>query len=179
MRWMVGATAGLAIAGAAQAEVTEQAAQGFQIRHVAEIAAPPARVWDALVQPSLWWEPNHTWSGQARNLRIEARPGGCFCEDLPGGGAAHMSVVQVQRDKQLNLYGALGPLSTEGVAGGMVIKLTPAGQGTRLEMTYTVGGFAKGGLQKWPGPVDMVLGTQFRRLERYVETGNPAATAPR
>ena len=67
------------------------AAHGFSIRHVVEVAAPPARVWDALIQPGRWWDPAHTWSGEARNLRIEPRPGGCFCEDLPDGGVRHMA----------------------------------------------------------------------------------------
>jgi uncharacterized protein YndB with AHSA1/START domain len=169
---MIGAAAAMA-ATAAQAEVTESAPHGFQVRHVVEVAAPPARVWDALVEPGRWWDPEHTWSGEARNLRIEAKPGGCFCEDLPDGGVLHMTVTYVKRGAQLDLYGALGPLHFEGVDGGMAIKLTPAGQGTRVEMTYTVGGFAKGGLQTWTGPVDGVLGTQFARLKRFVETGRP------
>ena len=47
-------------------------------------------------------------------------------------------------------------------------------------MTYTVGGFARGGMQKWTGPVDGVLGTQFARLERYVrDRARPEASAQR
>jgi uncharacterized protein YndB with AHSA1/START domain len=172
---MAAAAAGLAWAGAAHAEVTEQAAHGFQVRQVVEIAAPAAQVWDALIQPGRWWDPQHTWSGDARNLRIEPRAGGCFCETLPDGGVLHMTVAYVKRNAQLDLWGGLGPLHFEGVAGAMAIRLTPAGQGTRVEMTYTVGGFARGGLQKWSAPVDGVLGMQFARLERYVETGRPAA----
>ena len=175
MRWMMAALAAAALAGAARAEVTEQAPHGFQVRHVVEVSAPPARVWDALIQPGRWWDPEHTWSGAARNLRIEPRPGGCFCEDMPDGGIEHMRVVYVKRDAQLDLWGALGPLHFEGADGGMSIKLTAAGQGTRVEMTYTVGGFVTGGMQKWSPIVDTVIGTQFQRLGRYVETGNPAA----
>ena len=174
MRQVTGAAAALLMAGPAAAEVTEQAANGFRLRHVVEVSAPPARVWDALIQPGRWWDPEHTWSGQARNMRIEPRPGGCFCEDQPDGGVLHMTVIYVKRDAQLDLWGALGPLHFEGADGGMSIKLTPAGQGTRVEMTYTVGGFVVGGFQRWTPIVDQVLGTQFQRLERYVETGDPA-----
>ena len=178
MRWAMGTAAALVLAGDARAEVTEQAPHGFQVRHVVEVAAPPARVWDALIQPGRWWDPEHTWSGAARNLRIEPRPGGCFCEDIPGGGVLHMTVIYVKRDAQLDLWGALGPLHFTGADGGMSIKLAPAGQGTRVEMTYTVGGFDRGGLQKWTGPVDGVLETQFTRLKRYVETGSPSPPTP-
>jgi len=177
-RWLIGLAALVAASGA-RAEVTDSAPHGFQVRHVVSIAAPPAQVWQALLQPARWWDDEHTWSGSARNLRMEARAGGCFCEDLPDGGVLHMTVTYVKRDTQLDLYGALGPLHFEGLDGGMAIKLKPQGQGerqaTEVEMTYTVGGFAKGGLQRWTGPVDQVLGVQFPRLERYVETGNPAA----
>lgn len=174
-RWLAGVVLALAATGVAHAEVTETAPHGFQVRQVVEVAAPPARVWSALVEPARWWDPEHTWSGDAKNLRIEPKAGGCFCEDLPDGGVLHMTVVYVKRNAQLDLHGALGPLHFEGVDGGMIIKLTPRGEATTVEMTYTVGGFAKGGLEKWPAPVDGVLGTQFTRLKRYVETGSPSA----
>ena len=174
MRRLVIAAALAALAPAARAEVVEAAAAGFQVRHVVEIAAPPARVWEALIQPGRWWEPTHSWSGDpVANLTLDARPGGCFCETLPGGGAQHLTVVFVRPAQQLDLWGALGPLHTEGAAGGLSFRLAPSGAGSTLTVTYTVGGFAKGGLQSWAAPVDGVIGAQAARLERYVETGRP------
>lgn len=174
MRSAIAGVVILALAGlspVARAEVTESAPAGFQVRHVVEIAAPPARVWDALLQPARWWDSGHTWSGDAANLSLEPRAGGCFCETLPDGGVLHMTVTYVKRGAQLDLWGALGPLHLQGAAGGMVIKLLPGGDATRVELTYTVGGFAKGGLQTWASPVDAVIGAQVARLERYVEAG--------
>ena len=51
----------------------------------------------------------------AKNLSIDARPGGCFCEKLPnGGGVEHARVVYVAPREVLRLSGALGPLQGVG-----------------------------------------------------------------
>jgi hypothetical protein len=89
-----------------------------------------------------------------------------------------MRVTFIKPKQQLNLWGALGPLAMEGAAGGMTIKLDPAGAGaTKLTVTYTVGGYLTGGAETWAPIVDGVLKEQFGRLERYAETGS--ADAPK
>ncbi|MGZ8363865.1 MAG: SRPBCC family protein [Caulobacteraceae bacterium] len=177
--WIAGLAA-LAFGAAARAEVVDVQPQGFQIKETVEIAAPPARVWAALVEPGRWWSPKHSWSGDpVKNMTLEARPGGCFCEQTPGGGAKHLEVVFVDRDKQLDLWGALGPLHWEGAAGGMSIRLKAKdANDTTLTLTYTVGGYLTGGSQKWAPLVDGVLGEQTARLKRYVETGVADSAAP-
>src|ERR1044071_7404786 len=106
-------------AAPATAEVTTSE-QGFIVRNSATIAAPPAAVWAALVQPSRYWNPAHSYSGNGANLTIEPRAGGCFCEALPDGGSVeHLRVTMVQPNQLLRLSGALGPLGTEGLAGGL------------------------------------------------------------
>ena len=174
----IGVLGALAFARAAGAEVVDAQPNGFQVSSRAEIAAPPARVWAALLEVGRWWEPDHSYSGDpARNMTLEARPGGCFCERTSGGGVWHMTVAHVDAPKQLTLSGGLGPLASQGATGGLVFKLEPQGTGTVLTLTYTVGGYAKGGLQTWAAPVDQVLSTQVRRLEQYVETGRPGSAA--
>jgi hypothetical protein len=42
-------------------------------------------------------------------------------------------------------------------------------------MTYNVGGAADRPLSDWAPIVDETLGTQVRRLGRFLSTGNPAA----
>ncbi|MDI1365107.1 MAG: ATPase, partial [bacterium] len=44
---------------------------------------------------------------------------------------------------------------------------------TTLTLTYDVGGYLRGGLDKIAAPVDGVLGQQVLRLKRQVETGQP------
>jgi uncharacterized protein YndB with AHSA1/START domain len=164
------------LAASAPAAVTDSSSGGFSVRHTVEIDASAAEVYRALTkQVSRWWHPDHTFSGDAGNLRMEARGGGCFCEKLDGAGEVrHMAVVYADPGKMLRLSGGLGPLQQVAVAGSMTFTLTEAEGKTTLEFTYTVGGYRPGGLKEWAGAVDGVLGIQIQRLERYVETGTPA-----
>jgi uncharacterized protein YndB with AHSA1/START domain len=164
----------LAWAAAAHAEVVDAQAGGFEVRQSVHIAAPPARVYDALAHVGRWWDGAHTYSGDATHLTLEAIAGGCFCEALPdGGSAAHMRVVMAQPGKVLRLEGALGPLQRLGVSGHLTWALTPKDAGTDLVQLYDIGGYAKGGLAELAAPVDHVLSEQISRLKRYVETGTP------
>ncbi|WP_312161328.1 ATPase [Phenylobacterium sp.] len=159
------------VAGAARAEVADQGPAGFQIRHVVEIAAPPARVRAAALDIGKWWSSSHTYSGDAKNLSIDAS--GCFCETLPDGLVRHMSVVYSAPDA-LRMAGGLGPLATTGASGHLGLAFGKAADPDRtlLTLTYDVGGYARGGLaQTWAGPVDGVLGEQVARLKAHVETG--------
>ena len=57
----------------------------------------------------------------------------------------------------------------------MQIQLSPADGGTKVEVTYAVGGYLAVGLNTWAAPVDGVLKEQFTRLKNLVEHGDPAA----
>ena len=145
---------------------------GFTVRTQVSIRKSPAQVYDALVQVGQWWNSAHTYSGDAKNLSLDARPGGCFCERLPmGGGVEHMRVIYAAPGELLRLSGGLGPLQGLGVAGSMSMKLTPAGGGTTLELTYSVGGFSEGGFNQLAPAVSGVVTEQMNRLKSFVETG--------
>jgi hypothetical protein len=164
--------AGLLLAGAARAEVTDKSAAGFEVVEKATIAAPPGKVWFALMRPAHWWSPDHTWSKDAKNLSFD--PSGCFCERLKDGGVRHMMVVYADGATQLRLFGGLGPLQFTGASGHLGVTLKAAGSGTDVTMTYDVGGYAKGGLaETYAAPVDRVLDEQLARLKKSVETGKP------
>ena len=63
----------------------------------------------------LWWDSSHTFSGNAENLSIDDKAGGCFCENLENGGSVrHLEVVFVDPGKTLRMIGGLGPLSSDG-----------------------------------------------------------------
>src|SRR5262245_6649726 len=162
------------------AEIVSAGPSGFSLRHVAEmpnVAAPV--IWAALADVGKWWDPEHTYSGDARNLTLEPVVRGCFCERLSlYAGIEHMSVVYAQPAKTLRLNGALGPLQEFGVAGSLTFQIEPAGGGSRLTVTYNVGGFADRPLADWAPIVDEVLGLQVKRLSRFVTTGNPAEVKP-
>jgi len=168
------ALAALALAGAARAEVVDSQPNGFEVTQKADIAAPAARVWQALSQVGAWWNSKHTFSQDAHNLSLELKPGGCFCETLPGGGGVrHMIVVWLQPGQAVRFSGVLGPLQSTGAAGHLTWTLKEAAGHTLLTQTYDVGGYAKGGLGTLAAPVDRVLGEQLGRLKAYVETGKP------
>jgi uncharacterized protein YndB with AHSA1/START domain len=173
MRLFALAFALLPLAGWAEVKATPT---GFVVRHDLTIAAPPPRVYDALVREvGSWWNPSHSFTGDARNLSIDARPGGCFCEKYPnGGGVEHMRIVHAAPDRLLRMAGALGPLQAYGLAGSLAWRLSGEGSGTKLELSYTVGGFMPDGFDKIAPAVDRVLGEQAGRLKLFVETGKPA-----
>lgn len=167
------AAAAALLATSAAGAVVDVQPHGFKLSHTAEVAAPPAAVWQALVAPARWWSSSHSWSGDAKNLSLEPTAGGCFCERWAGGSAAHLTVTQAAPNQKLHLWGALGPLQMQGVAGGMTVTLKPTDGGTTVTLTYAVGGYLDGGAAKWAPLVDGVLGTQLGRLERLIETGKP------
>jgi uncharacterized protein YndB with AHSA1/START domain len=164
-------TVPLALGSAAQAEVAKSDASGFVSTHSVVIAAAPDKVWDAIVQPQLWWSKDHSYSGKAENLSLYPRPGGCWCEKLPGGGVEHGRVIYADRGKALRIDGALGPLQSGAVTGRLTFALKAEGQGTVLTLTYVVGGFHPAGLQALATPVDGVLAAQLPALKRVAETG--------
>jgi len=158
-------------------EVIESTAAGFLVRNAATIGAPPATVYTALTDKvGGWWDPVHTFSHDSHNLSLDAKPGGCFCERFPdGGGVQHMSVIFASPGKLLRLSGAIGPLQEAALAGTMTWNLSPAGNGTTVEMSYAVGGFRPGGFRDIPAVVDGVLRGQLARLKAFIETGRPAS----
>jgi len=174
---LVAAASAIVLLGAtvAPAEVVPAEPYGFMVSHNVTIAAPPARVWEGLVRIGDWWAGEHTFSRDAHNLHLSPEPGGCWCEQLPGGGSArHMTVVVDEPGRLLELEGGLGPLGSAGAPSGhLTFSLLRAATGTTLSVTFEGGGFAKDGLAQWAPPIDRVLGEQAARLRRYVETGRP------
>ena len=169
----------LAIAGSpAVAQVTSN---GFLVSHEVSVTATSTRVYDALVgQVGLWWHPEHTFSGDSKNLSIDARPGGCFCEKLrDGGGLEHLRVIYVAPGEIVRMSGALGPLQASGVSGSLTWRLTTVPRGTTVGLSYSVGGFIEGGFEKIAPAVEAVLGEQLRRLKLFIETGKPTEGAGR
>ena len=171
---LAAASAAAMAASAANAEVTDKSAAGFEVVETVAVAAPMAKVYAAMLSPAAWWSSQHSFSGDAKNLSIDLATG-CFCERLPHGFVRHMTVVYADGASQLRLFGGLGPMQFTGAAGHLGFTLKDAGGGkTHISVTYDVGGYARGGLaDRLAAPVDMVLGEQVKRLAKYVETGKP------
>jgi uncharacterized protein YndB with AHSA1/START domain len=157
------------------AEVTSVGPNGFAVKHEVAIKSTPGSVYDALtVKVGSWWNPDHTYSHDSKNLSIAAVPGGCFCERFPdSGGVQHMTVVYASPGKALRMTGAIGPLQSSGLAGSMTWELAKSEAGTKLVVTYVVGGYMPGGFEKIAPAVDAVVGEQAGRLRTFLETGSP------
>lgn len=159
----------LAPAGA-RAEVLDRGPNGFTLKTVVEIAAPPERVYRTLLDVGSWWDKEHTYTGDAKNLSIDARPGGCFCEKLTnGGGVEHGRVSNVAPGSLLRMNAALGPLQEMGVAGSLTFQIASGARGSTVTMTYAVGGYAPGGLEKLAALVDSVMAHQVQLLKQRME----------
>lgn len=160
------------------AAVRQVGPAGFTVRHEAVLTAPPAKVYEALLAVGTWWNPQHSYSKDSRNLSIDPRPGGCFCERLKdGGGVEHLRVVFAQPGAFLRMTGGLGPLQGSGVSGSLTVAVKAAEAGTKLELTYDVGGHLEMGFEKMAPMVDGMLQDQVERLRSLVDTGSPVPVA--
>ncbi|MEO1168904.1 MAG: SRPBCC family protein [Pseudomonadota bacterium] len=148
----------------AAAEVTISD-QGFATSNSATVSATPEEVWAALIEPSRYWNGDHSWSGDAANFSLEPVAGGCFCETWgEGNSVEHMRVVMVQPGSILRLAGALGPLQSEGLAGALTWQLEPVDGGTRITQTMSVGGHMQFDRESFPPIVDSVVRQQLEGL---------------
>jgi uncharacterized protein YndB with AHSA1/START domain len=161
----------------ARAEVVDSSSAGFTVRTTLTIQAPPDEVYRKFIRNvGEWWSAGHTYSNDSHNLSIEERAAGCFCEKLPnGGGVRHMEVVNLAPGKSVTLSGALGPLQAVAATGTMTVQFAPAEGGTKLTVTYAVGGYLPAGMNSLAAPVDAVVAEQFTRLKNYVLHGDASA----
>ena len=153
------------------AEVLDAAPTGFTVQHEMLIGKDRTTTWHAAVnEVGRWWSDDHTVSGDAARLSIDARPLGCFCENLGGNdGVVHLTVTSVSTNVMLRMTGGLGPLGLMGVGGNMTWEFFDDVAGTRVRFTYAVGGYSPSGLEAIAAPVDRVIGEALALLKDYVE----------
>lgn len=154
---------------AAQADLGAVSGGGFTTSHTINTSADPQAVYAAMQEISQWWHPDHSWSGDANNLYLDARPGGCYCERLPdGGGVEHLRIIYLAPGKEIRFNGALGPLQGMAINGRMIWKIEPAENGSTVSFTYHVIGFVDGGFEGLATAVDGVIGEQLQRLGEFL-----------
>ncbi len=163
--------AAVLLSTSAHAEVKSATDVGFEVSRTLTINATPAQVYRALGVPSEWWNKAHTYSGDARNLSMVLRAGGCFCEKIPacGGTVEHARIVYAQPGSLLRVQGSFGPLQAEGVTGTLTWALKAVPGGTEVTQNYVVGGYIRSGASGFAAPVDQVLGEQLGGLKAYLE----------
>jgi uncharacterized protein YndB with AHSA1/START domain len=169
--WSWGIWSVVALVSPVTAEVRETKESAFTIESTATSPGDPSHVYAALGKIGAWWDPQHTWSGSAKNLSIQLQAGSCFCEKLPGGGSVeHGRVIYAQPGVTLRLDAPLGPLQDMAVVGVLTFKLAPQAGGTLITLTYRVSGALRMESEKLAPIVDQVLRTQLDRLAAYAST---------
>jgi hypothetical protein len=147
---------------------------GFEVQQTVNLVVPQSEAYNSFGQVDQYWNSEHTYSGDARRMSLQLRPGGCFCEPLDnGGGIEHMRVTFVQPGERILMTGSLGPLLYQATTGVMDIKFERIAGGSKITMNYRVAGFAKGGAAELAQLVDQVLADQMKRYRVY------AASAPK
>ncbi len=161
----------LLFASPAAADVESASPSAFMLRAEGVSSASPDQVWRAIGQIGRWWNSAHTYSGDARRLRLETRAGGCFCETWgQGQSVEHARVVLVMEHegtRTLRMVGGLGPLQDMGANGVLTFLVAEDPAGAKITMTYRVTGDPGLGLDALAPVVDGVMSEQFDRLVRY------------
>jgi uncharacterized protein YndB with AHSA1/START domain len=168
VRFRIAILAGLAASSPLAAEVKSATAAGFEIENKAVVAATPSETYAMLGRPGLWWSSAHTYSGDAANMSLKLKAGGCFCEKVPAGGGTieHGRVIHARPGATLRLQGGLGPLQAEAALGTLTWTLKAVAGGTEVTQSYVVGGYIRGGADKLAPLVDQVLAEQLAGLQR-------------
>jgi len=160
----------------ARADVTSASPGAFVIEAEAEVAASPEQTWRALGRLPRWWSSAHTYSGDASNLSLDVRAGGCWCERWGRQSVEHGRVVLVmEREgvRTLRMSAALGPLQAMGANGVLTYTVEPHPNGAKITMTYQVSGDHGLNLDQVAPLVDQVMMEQFGRLARFSALGSP------
>lgn len=148
------------------AEVVSSAPDHFTLQLVAESSLSPEQVWARLIEPSQWWQSDHTYSGHADNLSLDPVAGGLWREDWEGGSVQHGRVLTVQDGELLRLSAPFGPLQGLAVQAIWTITLAPSGTGTLITFDHVTNGTSASQLQRLAPAVDAVKRQALTNLAR-------------
>jgi hypothetical protein len=175
MRVFLAALLLLPLSGPVAAEVRDVERDGFSLVMTAEAAVPRDRVFAALTRPAEWWDAEHSWSGDIRNMSFDARAGGCWCEALGSGGSVeHGRVVAHDPARGVIVMNSLlGPLLETAQSGQLIWRVEPAenSAASRITWIYRVAVQPTGNPAQdavFASAVDHVLGQQLARFVAHV-----------
>ena len=166
-----------ALAGPASGAVVDSGASGFTVSVERRLGpdSPEARqaVWSILIAPDRWWSSAHSWSGDASNMTLDPKVGGCWCERLKDGGMVeHARVLAVEPQKRLLLRGELGPMQTLAAVGKLELSVGTADGQTVVTLRYAIAGYGFGDTVTFANAVDGVISEQADRLAAVAKRGS-------
>ena len=165
---LIGASSILISAGfTAQAEVMAATPDHFTLKLEAQSELSPGEVWTRLIEPSDWWQSDHTYSGDANNLSLDPQAGGLWREDWDGRSVWHGTVLQAHPEKSLVLSAPFGPLQGQAVTSIWTITLAELDSGgTQITFDHVTNGTAASGLDGLAPAVDFVKSEALKSLAR-------------
>lgn len=153
------------ISAPATAEIIAASPDHYTLRHEAASDLSTRAMWNRLVHPASWWHPDHTYSGKASGLSLDARAGGLWREDWTGGSVSHGQVLYVKDGEQLRLDAPFGPLQSMAVDVVWTITITEGeGGGSIVVFDEVANGSSASGLNEVASAVDFVKQEAITRL---------------
>jgi hypothetical protein len=160
------------VPGLAAAEIVSRFENAFTLRFAVGLEASREDVIDAVREVPAWWDPAHSYTGDAANLSLAFQPGGCWCERMADGtDFRHGSVVSIDPD-QVRFDAPLGPLNGKATRADLIFSAGPENRGTLAAMEFVVEG---PGVGAFSDAVHGVMQQAWTRYVRFIEYGEPAA----
>ena len=158
----------LGLASPAAAEIASRSDDAFTLTFSARTSYGPGRIAGSLEGLPHWWDPAHTYSGDAANLSLDLRPGGCWCERLADGtDFDHGRTVSVTFGEIL-FHAPFGPLRDRATRADLTVAWSLADREMEPSWTFVVEGPGVGAMAE---AVDGVMEGGFRRWIHWLETG--------
>ncbi len=157
-------------AAPASAEVVSRSADGFVLRFAVGVEAAPEDVVAAVSELPQWWDPAHTYTGDAANLSLAFEEGGCWCETLADRTVFEHAVVTGITADRVTMDAALGPLHDKATKAELTFGSAPENRGRLVTIDFVVEG---PGLGAMADGVNMVMDQAFDRLIHQIEYGEP------
>lgn len=162
----------LASAAPAAAEVVSRSENAFTLRFAVGLEASAEDIVSAAGEVPAWWDPAHTYTGDAANLSLAFEPGGCWCERLADGTSfRHAEVVSITAT-DVRLNAPLGPLNGKATRADLTFSAGPENRGSLASMAFAVEG---PGVGAYADAVHGVMQQAWTRYIRFIEYGEPAA----
>ncbi|HEV7229618.1 hypothetical protein [Brevundimonas sp.] len=167
---LIAVAASFAFAAPAAAEIVSRSENGFTLKFVSSTDIDPADIPTALEDVALWWDGDHSYTGDAANLSLDLSPGGCWCEKMPDGTAFdHGRTVSVAADR-IKFSAPFGPLRGKATTADLIVTWPGANRGWDVTWTMVVEGPGVGAMAD---AVHGVMEAGFQRWVRFLEYGEP------
>ncbi len=148
------------------AEIVSSSDSHFVLRHEAQSTLSADELWQRLTQPATWWHPDHTYSGRAENLSLNAEVGGVWREDWDEGAVIHGTITFLRRGEILRMNAPFGPLQALGAYTIWTITISQDGDGSKVVFDEVSNGPPSADMAETAKAVDFVKGEAIIRLTR-------------